>query len=160
MAVFGFGCTSNLIRGRTYGEAVALCLPGVMYSPNFWFTRFEKKLQTFQSTQLFIRFSFAKVPTEGVPLAEPGEADDSHLLGLDPGLPGVSGAVLQWHQPLGQEIHGHQTENSGNRLVSSQVYVLFCSYAFYQGVFQSLFSLSRSPDRQGPCAGQNQPAFI
>ena len=39
MAVFGFGCTSNLIRGRTYGEAVALCLPGVMYSPNFWFTR-------------------------------------------------------------------------------------------------------------------------
>ena len=40
MAVFGFGCTSNLIRGKTYGEAVALCLPGVMYSPNFWFTRY------------------------------------------------------------------------------------------------------------------------
>ena len=56
-------------------------------------------------------------------MAEPGTAIDPHLLGLDPGLPGVSGAQLQWHQPLGQEIHGHQTEDSGNRLVSSQVYV-------------------------------------
>ena len=64
------------------------------------------------------------VSTEGVPLAEPGTAINPHLPGLDPGLPGVSGAQLQWHQPLGQEIHGHQTEDSGNRLVSSQVYVL------------------------------------
>ena len=127
MAVFGFGCTSNLIRGRTYGEAVALCLPGVMYSPNFWFTRYWYYNFVKHSNPLF----FAKVPTEGVPLAEPGTVIDPHLLGLDPGLPGVSGAVLQWHQPLGQEIHGHQTENSGNRLVSSQVYVLLHVHAQY-----------------------------
>ena len=132
MAVFGFGCTSNLIRGRTYGEAVALCLPGVMYSPNFWFTRYWYYSLVKHSNPHNL---FAKVPTEGVPLVEPGAVIDPHLLGLDPGLPGVSGAQLQWHQPLGQEIHGHQTEDSGNRLVSSQVDILLHSYAFYQGVF-------------------------
>ena len=83
----------------------------------------------------FYMTSEYQVPPASVPLAEPCKADDSHLLGLDPGFLGVSGAQLQWHQPLGQEIHGHQTEDSGNRLVSSQVDILLHSYAFYQGVF-------------------------
>ena len=49
-----------------------------------------------------------QVPPGGVPLAEPGQVDDPHLLGLDPGLPGHSGAVLQCRQSGGQEVDGDE----------------------------------------------------
>ena len=34
--------------------------------------------------------------------------DDPHLLGLDPGLPGHSGALLQHRQSGGQEVEGDE----------------------------------------------------
>ena len=52
-----------------------------------------------------------KVPPASVSLAEPGKVDDPHLLGLDPGLPGLSGAVLPCRQSGGQEVDGDEAEN-------------------------------------------------
>ena len=49
-----------------------------------------------------------QVPPASVPMAEPYPVDDPHLLGLDPGLPGHSGAVLQCRQSGGQEVDGDE----------------------------------------------------
>ena len=49
-----------------------------------------------------------QVPPASVSLAEPGKADDPHLLGLDPGLPSISGIVLQCRQSGGQEVDGDE----------------------------------------------------
>ena len=49
-----------------------------------------------------------QVPPASVPLAESGQAIDPHLLGLDPGLPGHSGAMLQCRQSGGQEVDGDE----------------------------------------------------
>ena len=62
-----------------------------------------------------------QVPPASVPLAEPGQADDPHLLGLDPGLPGHSGAVLQCRQSGSQEVDGDEAEGGRNRFVAFQV---------------------------------------
>ena len=56
----------------------------------------------------FYMTSEYQVPPASVPLAEPCKADDPHLLGLDPGLPGHSGAVLQCRQSGGQEVDGDE----------------------------------------------------
>ena len=49
-----------------------------------------------------------KVPPASVPLVKPDHVDDPHLLGLDPGLPGHSGAVLQCRQSGGQDVDGDE----------------------------------------------------
>ena len=101
MAVVGFGCT----YART---KVALCLPSATYLPFYWFTRCccSTKWDTLQP--IVIQTFELQVPTASVPLAEPGQADDPHLLGLDPGLPGHSGAVLRCRQSGGQEVDGDE----------------------------------------------------
>ena len=72
MAVFGFGCT----YGRT---KVALCLPGLMYQPKYWFSRYNVSI-----TPGDFNPSDHQVPPASVPLAEPSKIDDPHLLGLWP----------------------------------------------------------------------------
>ena len=63
---------------------------------------------------LFLSKKFAnrifdhQVPPASVPLAKPSKADDPHLLGLDPGLPGHSGALLRYRQSGGQEVDGDE----------------------------------------------------
>ena len=59
---------------------------------------------------LTILKSNLQVPPASIPLVEPGKADDPHLLGLDPGLPGHSGALLQCRQSGGQEVDGDEAE--------------------------------------------------
>ena len=41
-------------------------------------------------------------------MAELSKLDDPYLLGLDPGLPGNSGAVLRYLQSCGQEVDGDE----------------------------------------------------
>ena len=60
-----------------------------------------------------------QVPPASIPLAEPDHVADPHLLGLDPGLPGHSGAVLQCRQSGGQEVDGDEAGKYCNRLVAS-----------------------------------------
>ena len=57
MAVFGFGCT----YART---KVALCLPGVMYQPVYWFTRYKTKVDIFkiQISNIFIGHLTSRYP--------------------------------------------------------------------------------------------------
>ena len=83
---------------------VALCLPGVQYEEIFWFTRYSN------FNKIFINNlpDYPQVPQTSVTLAEPAKADDPHLLGLDPGLPGHCGAVLQCRQSGGQEVDGDE----------------------------------------------------
>ena len=49
-----------------------------------------------------------QVPPASVPLAEPDHAADPHLLGLDPGLPCIGGAVLPYRKSDGPEVDGHE----------------------------------------------------
>ena len=93
---------------------VAMCLPGVRYLPYYWYTRccIGNNIKNWiLSTLKYIYFymtSEYQVPPASVPLAEPGQVADPHLLGLDPGLPGHSGALLQCRQSGGQEVDGDE----------------------------------------------------
>ena len=49
-----------------------------------------------------------QVPPASLTLAKPSKFVNPHLLGLDPGLPGHSGAVLQCRQSGGQEVDGDE----------------------------------------------------
>ena len=111
MAVFGFGCT----YART---KVALCLPGLTYQPVYWFTRYKTKRLKYSNIYWTPNL---QVPPASVPMAESYNVDDPHLLGLDPGLPGHSGAVLQCRQSGGQEVDGDEAEGGRNRFVAFQV---------------------------------------
>ena len=51
---------------------------------------------------------FVQVSQASEPLVEPSRLADPHLLGLDPGLPGHSGTVLQCRQSGGQEVDGDE----------------------------------------------------
>ena len=94
---------------------VAMCLPGVRYLPYYWYTRCcignnhikNWILSTLKDIYFYMTSEY-QVPPASVPLAEPGQVDDPHLLGLDPGLPGHSGAVLQCRQSGGQEVDGDE----------------------------------------------------
>ena len=57
---------------------------------------------------ILLALSDHQVPPVSVPLAQPGKADDPYLLGLDPGLHGHCGAVLQCRQSGGQEVDGDE----------------------------------------------------
>ena len=69
--------------------------------------------------------SYNQVPHASVPVAKPCKVDGPHLLGLDPGLLGVSGAVLQCSKYNGQEVDGHEACEHRNRLVAFQVIHMF-----------------------------------
>ena len=84
---------------------VALCLPGVMYKPFYWFTRCGSMLRL---NWLFETSDCHQVPWASVPVAESYQVDDPHLLGLDPGLPDITCDVLQCRQPGGQEVDGDE----------------------------------------------------
>ena len=64
---------------------------------------------------------FVQVSQASEPLVEPSRLADPHLLGLDPGLPGHSGVMLQCRQSGGQEVDGDEAEEHRNRLVAFQV---------------------------------------
>ena len=75
-------------------------------------------------------------PSASVPLAEPGRVDDPHLLGLDPGLSGHSGAVLQCRQSGGQEVDGDEAGEHWNRSVAFQVKNFFLNASLLKGTRQ------------------------
>ena len=54
-------------------------------------------------------------------MAKLNQVDDPHLLGLDPGLPGHSGAVFQCRQSGGQEVDGDEAGEHWDRFVAFQV---------------------------------------
>ena len=68
-----------------------------------------------------LTFKMIKVPTGSVPLAEPGKTYDPHLLGLDPGLPRHSGAVLQCCKLCGPKVDGDEVGEYRDRLMALQV---------------------------------------
>ena len=69
--------------------------------------------------------SYNQVSHASVAVAKPCKVDGPHLLGLDPGLPGVSGAVLQCRKYNGQEVDGDEACEYRNRLVAFQVIHMF-----------------------------------
>ena len=73
--------------------------------------------------QHFCLFSpmFVQVSQASEPLVEPSRLADPHLLGLDPGLPGHSGVMLQCRQSGGQEVDGDGAGEYWDRLVSIKV---------------------------------------
>ena len=64
---------------------------------------------------------FVQVSQASEPLVEPSRLADPHLLGLDPGLPGHSGVMLQCRQSGGQEVDGDGAGEYWDRLVSIKV---------------------------------------
>ena len=64
-------------------------------------------------------------------MAESYQVDDPHLLGLDPGLPDITCAVLQCRQPGGQEVDGDEAEEYRNRLVPFQVNFLVRDFLLF-----------------------------
>ena len=66
-----------------------------------------------------------QVPPASVPMAKYCKVDDPHLLGLDPGLLGHSGAVLPCHQSGGQEVDGDEAGGDRNWFVAFQVKMMY-----------------------------------
>ena len=60
---------------------------------------------------LIITYGVQQVPQASKPLVEPSWLVEPHLLGLDPGLPSNSGAVLQCRQSGGQEVDEDEAED-------------------------------------------------
>ena len=92
MAVAGFACTYGITK-------VALCAPGVIYKPFYYFSRCCSRPRVKKN---MFWTSDNQVPSASVLLAEPGHVNDPYLLDLDPGLHSYSGAVLQCCQSGGQ----------------------------------------------------------
>ena len=86
---------------------MAQCLPGVDYLPSYLYTRYNVEPK-FKYFKIIFWISDHQVPPVTVPVVEPYNVDDPHLLGLYPGLPGHSGALLQCRQSGGQEVDGDE----------------------------------------------------